>query len=119
MMERELRLHIFILSANTVPHLVLCPPVVQSAFWHASPQYREVLHCGQTLNSFMQRRKLKLKAKFECGECNLTFKSIDQGAFNTGFIGSTCIALPLYVPQPRTRRCSSNYPPPVRLCETS
>ena len=37
---------------SPVPHVTLCPPVVQSCAWHASPQYRAVLHCGQTLKSF-------------------------------------------------------------------
>jgi len=39
------------LHAN-VPHVALCPPVVQSCLWHASPQYRAILHSGQTLKSF-------------------------------------------------------------------
>jgi hypothetical protein len=35
-----------------VPHVALCPPVVQSCFWHTSEQYRAVLHRGHTLKSF-------------------------------------------------------------------
>ena len=41
------KLHILV-----VPHLALCPPAIQSCFWHTSPQYRAVLHCGHTLNTF-------------------------------------------------------------------
>jgi hypothetical protein len=33
-----------------VPHVALCS--LQSCFWHASEQYRAVLHCGHTLKSF-------------------------------------------------------------------
>jgi len=40
------------------------------------------------------RRKLKLKAKFESGQSYLSVKSNDPGAFNMGFIGSTCTGLP-------------------------
>ncbi len=42
-----------------------------------------------------QRLKLNLKACFESGPQWLSFRSIHPGAFNTGFIGSTCTALPL------------------------
>jgi len=39
-------------------------------------------------------RMLHLKARFESGPSYLSFKSTDPGAFNAGFIGSTCTALP-------------------------
>ena len=42
----------------------------------------------------VQRRKLKLKAKVESGSSCFTFKRLVPGAFNVGFIGSTCTALP-------------------------
>jgi hypothetical protein len=42
----------------------------------------------------LYRRKLQLKAKFEIEPSYLSFKSIDPGAVNTGFIGSTCTAVP-------------------------
>jgi hypothetical protein len=53
-------------------------------------------------SSVLQRRKLKLKAKFESGPSHRSFKSIDPRAFNVGLIGSTCTALPY--PR-RPRRC--------------
>ena len=49
------------------------------------------------------RRKLKLKAKFESSLSYYSFKRLDPGAFNVGFIGSTCTALPRG-PRARTRR---------------
>jgi len=45
-------------------------------------------------NTRIQRRTLKLKAKFKSGPSYLSFKSTGPGAFNTDFIGSTCTALP-------------------------
>jgi hypothetical protein len=35
-----------------------------------------------------------LKAKLESSSSNFSFKSLVQGAFNVGLIGSTCTALP-------------------------
>jgi hypothetical protein len=42
----------------------------------------------------VQRRKLKLKAKFESGSSYFTFKRLHLGAFNVGFIGVTYTAQP-------------------------
>jgi hypothetical protein len=48
----------------------------------------------------MYRRKLQLKANLESGPSYISFKSLDQGAFNPGFIGCTCTALPQWGSQP-------------------
>jgi len=37
---------------------------------------------------------LILKAKYEACSSNVSFKSLLPGAFNVGFMGSTCTALP-------------------------
>ena len=55
----------------------------------------------------MKRRKLILKAKVESGPSYLSFKSAGPGAFNTGFIGSTCTALPGWL-----RLCAMRTPSP-------
>jgi hypothetical protein len=41
---------------------------------------RLLLPSASALRCFMQRRKLKLKAKFEAGPSYLTFKSMDPGS---------------------------------------
>jgi len=41
-----------------------------------------------------KRRKLNLKAKCESSSSYFSFKSLVPGAFNAGFIGSICTALP-------------------------
>jgi len=46
------------------------------------------------LISVLYRRKLNLKAKFEGGSSYYSCKRVVPGAFNMGFIGSTCAALP-------------------------
>ena len=43
--------------------------------------------------TLMYRRKLKLKAKFECGLSYFSFKRLVPGGFNVGLIGSTCTTL--------------------------
>ena len=45
-----------------------------------------------TCPTVFQRRKLKMKAKLESSLSNLSFKRLAQGAFNMGFIDSTCTA---------------------------
>jgi len=42
----------------------------------------------------MQWHKLNLKAKFESSTSHFSFKRLLPGAFNLGFIGSNCTALP-------------------------
>ena len=42
----------------------------------------------------LERRKLNLKAKHESSSSHFPFKSLVPGAFNMGFIASTCTALP-------------------------
>ena len=42
----------------------------------------------------LYRRYLKFKANIESGSSYFNFKSLVPGAFNMGFIGSTCTALP-------------------------
>jgi len=42
----------------------------------------------------LQRRKWRLKAKFEGGSSYYSVKRRVPGAFNVGLIGSTCTALP-------------------------
>ena len=51
-------------------------------------------HRWRRSSTALQRRKLKLKVKFESGPSYFSFKRLDPGAFNMGFIGSTCTALP-------------------------
>jgi hypothetical protein len=43
---RRLYVQLYSNSEILVPHDALCPPVVQSCFWHALPQYRAVSHCA-------------------------------------------------------------------------
>jgi len=47
-----------------------------------------------SLMTLMERRKLNLKAKFGSVFSYSSFQRLDSGAFNVGFIGSTCTALP-------------------------
>jgi hypothetical protein len=42
----------------------------------------------------MQRRKLKLKAKFESGLSYFSFERLVPGGFKVGLIWSACTALP-------------------------
>ena len=42
----------------------------------------------------VSRRKLNFKGKFDSRTSYFSFKSMDPGGFNTGFIGSTCTASP-------------------------
>jgi len=50
---------------------------------------RRVTHVAE-----VERRKLKLKAKFESNLSYCSFKCLVPGAFNMGLIGSTCPAPP-------------------------
>ena len=74
---------------------------ILSNFCQALPEHR-ALHAdvNDAPSSGMKRRKLNLTATFESSSSYFSFKRIAPGAFNTRFIGSTCIVLPVGIAPP-------------------